>query len=206
MYLALSFRFLVLEHVSGGELFDHLVKRGRLPLGEVTCLNYFCLSTSFNFYWKCNSAYFGLLYLSVSACDMIGPFCRLYFTVRPTKFKSLFWLPIFLLKKNLKQISGKLCKWENKAKLPNFPVGVLEFFWRRQVANKERWPSTMKATQKVVKYCEKTKYIVERVWRVLQTAGWWKCYGHTCCIVLRFDAHQSSMAILLELKSFPLLF
>lgn len=26
--------FLVLEHVSGGELFDHLVKRGRLPLGE----------------------------------------------------------------------------------------------------------------------------------------------------------------------------
>ena len=29
------FRFLVLEHVSGGELFDHLVKRGRLPLGEV---------------------------------------------------------------------------------------------------------------------------------------------------------------------------
>lgn len=62
MYLALSFRFLVLEHVSGGELFDHLVKRGRLPLGEVTCLNYFCLSTSFNFYWKCNSAYFGLYY------------------------------------------------------------------------------------------------------------------------------------------------
>ena len=50
MYLALSFRFLVLEHVSGGELFDHLVKRGRLPLGEVTCLNYFCLSASFNFY------------------------------------------------------------------------------------------------------------------------------------------------------------
>ena len=30
-----SFRFLVLEHVSGGELFDYLVKRGRLPLGEV---------------------------------------------------------------------------------------------------------------------------------------------------------------------------
>ncbi|XP_078348803.1 serine/threonine-protein kinase BRSK2-like [Oculina patagonica] len=26
--------FLVLEHVSGGELFDYLVKRGRLPLGE----------------------------------------------------------------------------------------------------------------------------------------------------------------------------
>lgn len=26
--------FLILEHVSGGELFDHLVKRGRLPLGE----------------------------------------------------------------------------------------------------------------------------------------------------------------------------
>ena len=52
----------------------------------------------------------------------------------------------------------------------------------------------------------KDKIYVERVWRVLQTAGWWKCYGHTCCIVLRFDAHQSSMAILLELKSFPLLF
>ena len=29
------FSFLVLEHVSGGELFDYLVKRGRLPLGEV---------------------------------------------------------------------------------------------------------------------------------------------------------------------------
>ena len=28
-------RFLVLEHVSGGELFDYLVKRGRLPFGEV---------------------------------------------------------------------------------------------------------------------------------------------------------------------------
>ena len=158
MCLALSFRFLVLEHVSGGELFDHLVKRGRLPLGEVTCLNYFCLSTSFNFYWKCNSAYFWLLYLSVSTCTMIGPFCRLCFTVRPTKFKSLFWLPICLLEKNLKQISGKLRKCENKAKLPNFPVGVLEF-WRRQVANKERWPSTMKTTQKVIKYCEKTKYM-----------------------------------------------
>ena len=158
MYLALSFRFLVLEHVSGGELFDHLVKRGRLPLGEVTCLNYFCLSTSFNFYWKCNSAYFGLLYLSVSTCTMIGPFCRLCFTVRPTKFKSLFWLPICLLKKNLKQISGKLRKWGNRAKLPNFQVGFLEFFWRRQAANKERWPSMMKTTQKVVKYCEKTKY------------------------------------------------
>lgn len=26
--------FLILEHVSGGELFDYLVKRGRLPLGE----------------------------------------------------------------------------------------------------------------------------------------------------------------------------
>ena len=202
MYLALSFRFLVLEHVSGGELFDHLVKRGRLPLGEVTCLIYFCLSTSFNFYWKCNSAYFGLLYLSVSTCTMIGPFCRLCFTVRPTKFKSLFWLPMCLLKKNLKQISGKLRKWENKAKLPNFPVGVLEFFWRRQVANQERWPSMMKTTQKVVK----DKIYVERVWRVLQTAGWWKCCGHTCCILLRFDAHQSSMAILLGLKSFSLLF
>ena len=63
MYLALSFRFLVLEHVSGGELFDHLVKRGRLPLGEVTCLNYIL-------------GY----YISL----------RLYFTVQPTKFKSLF--------------------------------------------------------------------------------------------------------------------
>ena len=116
MYLALSFRFLVLEHVSGGELFDHLVKRGRLPLGEVTCLNYFCLSTSFNFYWKCNSAYFGLLYLSVSTCDMIGPFCRLYFIVWPTKCKSLFWLPKCVLKKNLEQTSGKLHKWGNTVK------------------------------------------------------------------------------------------
>ena len=148
MYLALSFRFLVLEHVSGGELFDHLVKRGRLPLGEVTCLNYFCLSTSFNFYWKCNSAYFGLLYLSVSTCDLIGPFCRLYFIVRPTKCKSLFWLPKCVLKKNLEQTSEKLHKWGNRAKLPNFQVGFLEFFWRRQTANKERWPSMMKVLKR----------------------------------------------------------
>ena len=35
MYFFFPFRFLILEHVSGGELFDHLVKRGRLPLGEV---------------------------------------------------------------------------------------------------------------------------------------------------------------------------
>ena len=34
-YIFVPFRFLILEHVSGGELFDHLVKRGRLPLGEV---------------------------------------------------------------------------------------------------------------------------------------------------------------------------
>ena len=96
---------------------------------------------------------------------------------------------------------------KNKAKLPNFPVGVLEFFWRRQVANKERWPSTMKTKySKGRQILWKDKIYVERVWRVLRTAGWWKYYGHTCCIVLRFDAHQSSMAILLELKSFPLLF
>ena len=41
-----SCRFLVLEHVSGGELFDYLVKRGRLPLGEVFFVTNvsFCLS------------------------------------------------------------------------------------------------------------------------------------------------------------------
>ena len=40
MYLIIcfAFRFLILEHVSGGELFDYLVKRGRLPLGEVTAV------------------------------------------------------------------------------------------------------------------------------------------------------------------------
>ena len=31
-------RFLVLEHVSGGELFDYLVKKGKLPLGEVNII------------------------------------------------------------------------------------------------------------------------------------------------------------------------
>jgi hypothetical protein len=31
----LFYRFLILEHVSGGELFDYLVRRGRLPIVEV---------------------------------------------------------------------------------------------------------------------------------------------------------------------------
>jgi hypothetical protein len=33
--VVLSFRYLVLEHVSGGELFDYLVKKGRLTPKEL---------------------------------------------------------------------------------------------------------------------------------------------------------------------------
>ena len=35
----LYFRYLVLEHVSGGELFDYLVKKGRLSEREVDKLS-----------------------------------------------------------------------------------------------------------------------------------------------------------------------
>ena len=65
---------------------------------------------------------------------MISPFSAPYFTVRPAKFKSLFWSPKYLFKKNSTRFKEKYTNEENEqnseADIPNFRVGFFEFLSR----------------------------------------------------------------------------
>ena len=75
------------------------------------------------------------LYFSDRTYAMIGAFSVSYLTVRPTKFKSFFWSPKYLFKKNLRKSWEKLEeKYANEKEeqnsetdIPNFRVGFLEF-------------------------------------------------------------------------------
>ena len=65
---------------------------------------------------------------------MISPFSAPYFTVRPAKFKSLFWSPKYLFKKNLNRLKEKYANEEKEqnleADIPIFRVGFFEFLSR----------------------------------------------------------------------------
>ena len=62
---------------------------------------------------------------------MISPFSAPYFTVRPAKFKSLFWSPKYLFNKNSNRLKEKKANEENgqnsEADIPNFRGGFFEF-------------------------------------------------------------------------------
>ena len=65
---------------------------------------------------------------------MISPFSAPYFSVRPANFKSLFWSPKYLFKKNSNRLKEKYTNEENEqnleADIPNFRVGFFEFLSR----------------------------------------------------------------------------
>ena len=65
---------------------------------------------------------------------MISPFSAPYFTVRPAKFKSLFWSPKCLFNKNSNRLSEKYANEENEqnseADILNFRGGFFDFLSR----------------------------------------------------------------------------
>ena len=65
---------------------------------------------------------------------MISPFSAPYFSVRPANFKSLFWSPKYLFKKNSNRLKEKYTDKENEQNLesdiPKFRVGFFEFLSR----------------------------------------------------------------------------